>query len=143
MISHVINHSSNQSVSLSVSRSGDHLERFPLKWKNRISRWETKWNRLFHWKFLELPENHCTIYFITLVPCPLVKIRDFTRENGILLHVSVSNMRLDAFMGHSCSTSTSGERYCHKNTNIQGAIFVNFNVFHACMRLISVWLANM
>ena len=56
----------------------------------------------------ELPENHCTIYFITLVPCSLVKIRDFARENGVLLHVSVSNMRLDAFMGHSCSTS--GER---------------------------------
>ena len=31
---------------------------------------------------------------------------------------------------------------CHKNTNIQGATFVNFNVF-PCMRLISVWLANM
>ena len=31
---------------------------------------------------------------------------------------------------------------CHKNTNIQGAIFINFNVF-PCMRLISVWLVNM
>ena len=31
---------------------------------------------------------------------------------------------------------------CHKNTNIQGATFVNFNVF-PCMRLILVWLANM
>ena len=82
----------------------------------------------------ELPENHCTIYFITLVPCSLVKIRDFARENGVLLHVSVSNMRLDAFMGHSCSISTSGE--------LQGATLVNFNVF-PCMRLISVWLTNM
>ena len=28
----------------------------------------------------ELPENHCTIYFITLVPCSLAKISDFARE---------------------------------------------------------------
>ena len=56
----------------------------------------------------ELPENHCTIYFITPVPCSLVKLRDFAPENGVLLHVSVSNIRLNAFMGHSCSTS--GER---------------------------------
>ena len=57
----------------------------------------------------ELPENHC----------------------GVLLHVSVPNMRLDAFMGHTCSCSTSGEQ-----------IFINFNVF-PCMKLISVSLANM
>ena len=29
---------------------------------------------------LELPENHCTIYFITLVPCSLAKISDFSGE---------------------------------------------------------------
>ena len=28
----------------------------------------------------ELPENHCTIYFITLEPCSLAKISDFARE---------------------------------------------------------------
>ena len=28
----------------------------------------------------ELPENHCTIYFITLVSCSLAKISDFARE---------------------------------------------------------------
>ena len=28
----------------------------------------------------ELPENRCTIYFITLVPRSLVKISDFARE---------------------------------------------------------------
>jgi len=43
--------------------------------------------------------------------------------------VSVPNIRLDAFMGHRCTTS--GEK-----------IFINFNVF-PYMKLISVWLANM
>ena len=28
----------------------------------------------------ELPENRCTIYFITLVPCSLAKISDFARQ---------------------------------------------------------------
>lgn len=36
----------------------------------------------------ELLENHCTIYFIRLVPCSWIKIRDLARENGVLLHVS-------------------------------------------------------
>ena len=45
----------------------------------------------------ELPENHCTICFITLVPCSLVKICDFARENGVVVHVSVSNMRFSVY----------------------------------------------
>jgi len=28
-------------------------ERFPFEWKKRFSRWETKWNRLFHGKIFE------------------------------------------------------------------------------------------
>ena len=74
----------------------EYLECFPFEWKNRFSWWETKWNRSFRRKFFEkrntfrgiplfsfspkLPENHCTIYSITLVPCFLAKIRDFARE---------------------------------------------------------------
>ena len=42
----------------------------------------------------ELPENHSTIYFITLVPCSFVKLRDFARGNGVLLNV------LDADFAH-------------------------------------------
>ena len=45
---------------------------------------------------LDLTENHCTIYFLTLVPClqcSLVKRHDFPQDNGVLLHVSASNMR--------------------------------------------------
>ena len=29
----------------------DGLERFPFVWKNRLFRWEIKWNGPFHWKF--------------------------------------------------------------------------------------------
>ena len=74
----------------------EYLECFPFEWKNRFFCWETKWNRSFRRKFFEkrntfrgiplfsfspkLPENHCTIYSITLVPCFLAKIRDSARE---------------------------------------------------------------
>ena len=44
------------------------LERFPFEWKNRFSRWETKCRGIPLFSCSpELPENHCTIYFIALV----------------------------------------------------------------------------
>ena len=62
----------------------------------------------------ELPENHCTIYFITLMPCFLAK------KYAILLEKMASSfmfqcptcgfqcINMDAFIAHSCATS--GER---------------------------------
>ena len=39
-------HNSNQE-----EVSSGNLERFPFVWKNRLFRWEIKWNGPFHWNF--------------------------------------------------------------------------------------------
>ena len=37
-------------ICMSARRAPD-KERFPFVWKNRLFRWEIKWNGPFHWKF--------------------------------------------------------------------------------------------
>ena len=93
----------------------------------------------------ELSENHCTIYFIKLVPCSLVKMRDFPREKWrplvlcfIVQHAVLSVL---TWMPSSAIAVRPQVSVNCNYTYIQGALFFNIIVF-PCMRLISVWLAN-
>ena len=93
----------------------------------------------------ELSENHCTIYFIKLVPCSLVKIRDFPREKWrpLVLCFIVQHAVLSVLTWTPSSVIAVRPQVsvnCNY-TYIQGALFINIIVF-PCMRLISVWLAN-
>ena len=70
---------------------------FHLQGKNRLFRWEIKWNHPFHWKLFGKKEYLQRYYLITSVSVAFAKTRKFVqRARSTIEHLLVESFPIDA-----------------------------------------------